>query len=363
MKFKTSKEELVQALSKVQNAVSSKSTLPILLNILLETRKNSFLRLYSTDLDIGISCEIPVHVIEEGAITVPAKKFSDIIKELPHGDVVISTKKNHRVEIEGERCLFKLIGLPKEEFPKFPDFKNTQAIQINQKKFKEMLQMTVFAVSHEETRYILNGVLLEIEENHIRLVATDGRRLAKAEEVFPYPGKKKIQVIIPTKAVQEVIRNLQEDEDISFLISANQILFDIHPVLIVTRIIDGEFPNYSQVIPQEQKNKIKIPVSDFLCAIKRASLLVTPDFQAVKFEIFRDRLVVSKITPDLGESREEISIEHGGPEMIIGFNPNFFIEALKNIRDHDITLELLGSDKPGIIRMKQYLYLVLPMRI
>ncbi|MDP8265320.1 MAG: DNA polymerase III subunit beta [Candidatus Aceula meridiana] len=363
MKIKITKEDLVLGISKVQNVVSSKATLPILANMLLETKKNSCLRIYATDLDIGISCEIPVQIFEEGAITVPAKKFSDIIKELPPGDISITTKKNHQIEIEGENCQFKLIGLPKEDFPKFPEFKNTEVLPLNQGILKQMLQTTAFAVSHEEARYILNGVLFEISDNIIRLVATDGRRLAKSEEQLDTPIKKDIHLIIPTKAVHEIIRNLKDGGGVSLLISTNQVLFDIDNVLVVTRIIEGEFPNYNQVIPPEQKTKIKINTQDFLYAIRRANLLATPDFQAVKFEVFKNKLVVSKITPDVGESREEVEIVYGGAEMIVGFNPGFFIEVLKNINEEEIELELLGPDKPGVIRLKNYLYLALPMRI
>jgi DNA polymerase-3 subunit beta len=226
-----------------------------------------------------------------------------------------------------------------------------------------MLRMTSFAVSHEEARYILNGVLLEIEESDIRIVATDGRRLAKMEKKLDGENKKEVKIIIPLKAVAELMRNLKDEGVVSIVTSANQTLFDVNNVLIATRIIEGEFPNYNQVVPAEQKTKIKINTQDFLSAIRRANLLATPDFQAVKFEVFKDKLVVSKVTPDVGESREEVATEYGGGELIVGFNPGFFIEALKNISTETINLELLGPDKPGVIRLDGYLYLALPMRI
>lgn len=363
MKIKIFKEDLLQGIQKVQNAVSAKATLPILANMLLETKKNSCIRLYATDLDIGISCEIPVQILEEGSITIPAKKFSDIIKELPAGDITVSTKKNNQVEIEGDKFLFKLIGLPKEEFPKFPEFKNAEAVSVDQGMLKEMLRMTAFAVSHEEARYILNGVLVEIEDGNIRIVATDGRRLAKMERKLDAANKKEIKIIVPSKAVAEIGRNLKDEGAVSIMSGANQTLFDINNVLIATRIIEGEFPNYNQVVPSEQKTKIKVNTQDFLAAIRRANLLATPDFQAVKLEVFKDKLIVSKVTPDVGESREEVAIEYGGGELIVGFNPGFFIEVLKNISADKISLELLGPDKPGVIRLDGYLYLALPMRI
>ena len=362
MKIKVTKENLLKGIQIVQNIISNKTTLPILSNILLETHINK-IKLNATDLDIGISCEIPVDVIEEGSITIPAKRFSDITKELPFGDVLISMKKNNQIDIEGQRCRFKLVGLPKDEFPKFPEFKDKEIISINQSVFKEMLRLTSFAVSHEESRYVLNGVLLEISQKTIRMVATDGRRLAKIEKKINASIEKDVSFIIPLKAMNEIFRNLEEEGEISFVAGTNQLLFNINGILIATRVIEGEFPNYKQVIPKAIDNKIKVSKKEFLNAIRRANLLSTPDFQAIKMEVFSDKIVVSKTTPDVGESREEIDIDYNGKEMIVGFNPHFFIDVLKNIEEEEINLELLGPDKAGVIRLKEYLYLALPMRI
>lgn len=362
MKIKLSKEDLMLGIQTVQNIVSSKATLPILSNMLMETKINS-IKLNTTDLDIGISCEIPVNTQEEGGITIPAKRFSDIVRELPLGDVTIHTKKNNQIDIEGENCRFKLIGLPREEFPKFPEFKDKEAVRIDQGVLKEMIRMTSFAVSHEESRYVLNGIFMEITEDIVRMVATDGRRLAKIEKKLSARAPKEIKVIIPLKAIQEINRNLKDLGEVSFLSGTNQVLFDIDGVLIATRIIDGEFPNYNQVIPKLTTPKVKIKTQDLLSAIRRANLLSTPDFQAIKFEVFTDKIVVSKTTPDVGESREELPVEYGGAELIVGFNPNFLIDVLKNIDAETIELELSGADKPGVIRMGDYLYLALPMRI
>ena len=362
MKIKTSKENLLAGIQIVQNIVSSKTTLPILSNILLETKKDK-LQLNSTDLDIGISCEIPVEIIEEGAITIPAKRFGDIVRELPMEDVVISVKKNNQVDIEGRQCRFKLSGLPKDEFPKFPEFKDKEAIQIEQAVLKNMLRLTSFAVSHEESRYVLNGVLLEISDEIIRIVATDGRRLAKIEKKLSTPVKTDIAVIIPIKAIQEISRNLKDGGVLSFVVGANQLLFDIDGVLIATRMIEGEYPNYQQVIPKSVKNRIKMNTQEFLSSIRRANLLATPDFQAINMEVFSDKMVISKSTPDVGESREVIPIQYTGEEMIVGFNPQFLIDFLKNIDEDHVDIELEGADKPAVMRLEDYLYLALPMRI
>lgn len=362
MKFKVNKDDLLLGIHTVYNVVSSKMTLPILSNILIDTQ-NNILHLNATDLDIGISCELPVETIELGSITIPAKRFNDIVKEMPSGEILIHVKKNNQIDIIGNNCRFKLSGLPKDEFPKFPKFEDKDMIIIDQSVFKNMLQLTSFAVSHEESRYVLNGLLIEISGNSIRIVATDGRRLAKVEKKINNTVRNDISFIIPTKAVQELSRNLKDVGDVSFTVGTNQVLFNIEGVLIATRMIEGEFPNYNQVVPKPANNKIKMNRLELLSSIKRANLLATPDFQAVKFEVFPEKIVVSKTTPDVGESREEVDIEYGGNELVVGFNPHFLIDFLKNINDEYIDMELLGADKPAVVRMKDYLYLALPMRI
>lgn len=362
MKFKVNKQDLLNGIQIVQNVVSSRATLPILSNILLEAQSNG-LRLIATDLDMGISCVIPVNVIEEGAITISSKRFSDVVKELPDATIDVVVKKNNQIDIECEKCKFKLSGLPKDEFPKFPDFKDKEAVSIEQSVLKNILEATSFAVSHEETRYILNGILLEIKDNFIKLVATDGRRLALRESKLPTPTKKEIRVIVPIKAMQEISRNLTEEGEALMMLGVNQVLFDINKTLIVSRLIEGEFPNYQQVIPKPVENKLTLNREDFLAAIRRANLLSTPDFQAIKFEVFKNKIVISKSTPDVGESREELDMDYAGKELIIGFNPHYLIDVLKTIKEEEISLELSDADKPGVIRSEGYLYLVLPMRI
>ncbi len=362
MKIKMNKEELLAGIGVVGNIVSPKATLPILSNMLLEVR-DDILKMNTTDLDIGISCELPVHIFEQGAITVPAKKFSDIIRELPSGEVMIYTRKNNQVEIEGTNCQFKLNGLAKDEFPKFPEFKEKDAVLIKQSDLKEMIRLTSFAVSYEESRYVLNGILLEVSGDTARMVATDGRRLAKIEKKLVAPYGKDTNIILPIKAVGEINRNLKDNGNCSITLGATQVLFNIDGVLIATRIIEGEFPNYKQVVPKEIAAKVKVKTQDLLSAIRRANLLSTRDFQAIKFELFKEKLVISKSTPDVGESREEVAVEYGHNEIMAGFNPQFFIDVLKNIADERIEMEFLGPDKPCVIRLRDYLYLALPMRL
>jgi DNA polymerase-3 subunit beta len=362
MKFKTKKQNLINGIQVVQNIVTTKAALPILSNILLEVKEGK-LRLIATDLDIGISCVIPVDIQEAGAITLPAKRFSDIIKELPGEDVTISSKKNNLVVIETGSCQFKIMGLPAEEFPKLPEFKDKEVVQLEQENLKRMLTLTAFAVSIDETRYILNGILFKISKNTMELVATDGKRLALIEKKLKQGVEKDIQIIVPLKTIHELNRNLQDEGELSVIVGTNQAMFELGGVIIISRLIEGEFPDYRQVIPASSDNKIKIDREEFLLAVKRAALLSTPDYQAVKLEVFKNKLVLSKSTPDIGESHEEVAMEYAGKELVIGFNPTYLIDALKNMSEAAIEFEITDTEKPGVIRLPGYVYIVLPMRL
>jgi len=347
----------------VQNIISTKSALPILSNILIETHSD-VLRLTATDLDIGITCVIPVEIQEQGAITIPAKRFSDIVKEFPSDVISVTTKKNNQVIIDSDMCQFKIMGLAKEEFPKLPEFKEKKAIKIDQKAFKEILLLTAFAVSMDETRYVLNGILFKINKGVLTLVSTDGKRLAIAErKLSAGEVDNEISMIIPIKTIQELNRNLKENGDLSLVVSANQALFDLGNVAVVSRLIEGEFPDYKQVVPAASENKMKVERNQFLLAVKRAALLATPDYQAVKLEIFKNKLVISKSTPDVGEFHEELEVEYQGREMVIGFNPLYLMDVLKNLNEETVSLELTDGEKPGVIRLNGYIYIVLPMRL
>ena len=362
MKFKIEKEILLNSIQTVQNVVTPKAALPILSHILIEAQQGT-LRLTATDLDIGISCVIPVDAQELGIITLPAKRFSDIIRDLPGDEVVVTTKKNNAVIIETGSCQFKIIGLPGEEFPKLPEFQNKEAIKLQQATLKHILSLTSFAVSFDETRYVLNGILFKFYKNNLTLVATDGKRLAIAEKTLQQDIGSNVDIIIPFKTIQELNRNLKDEGELSLILSANQVLFDLGATVIISRLIEGEFPDYQQVIPPVSGNKIRVGRQEFLLAIKRAALLATPDYQAVKLEFFKNKLVISKSTPDIGESQEEIAVEYQGKEMAIGFNPGYLTDVLKNLQDEKVEFEISDSEKPGVIRIDGYVYIVLPMRL
>ncbi|MEW6008285.1 MAG: DNA polymerase III subunit beta [Candidatus Omnitrophota bacterium] len=364
MKISIKKELFLEAILKVLNVINPKTNLPILSNILIESI-DSKIKISATDLDIGITTLVPALINESGAITIPAKKFSEIIREFPEEEVKIMVKKNNSINIECKECSFRLMGLPKEEFPQLPDFKNKDVLKIDPVELAKMLELTSFSMSKDETRYVLNGILFEIEGTNLRLVSTDGRRLAIISKDIVYGNaSKKISMIIPAKTIQELMRSInQSDEEIAMVISENQVLFEMGQTSVVSRLIEGEFPNYKQVIPTNNPYTIQIERLAFLAALRRASLLATSDYQAVRLELFKNKMVVSKSTPDLGESREEIPMQYNGKETVIGFNPYYLIEALKNLTTGQINIEISDPEKPAVLKEPNYQYVVLPMRL
>ncbi len=370
MKFSIARDELEKGIGVVRNAVATKSTLPVLSNILLEV-KGKTIKLIATDLDIGIVKTIRNVVVEaEGALTIPIKQFSEIVKMFPGEEVLLNTKKNNTITLEAKtpkKAFFKIPGIPKEEFPKLPEHQHNQhTLTIKQNELKKLLTKTYFATSKDETRYVLNGVLFEVEKNNLKLVATDGRRLALAKTKLPKEHNT-YQCIIPNKTINELIRIVPDTEnDIHINKTENQMFFDLGDVVIISRIIEGEFPNYKQVIPEEAEHKLCVPREELEDAIRRAVIFTTQESIAVKLEIFKNKLVISKNSPDTGEAKEELDVEYSGKEMTIGFNPNFLVDILRNLTGEIVGLELFAHDKPAVVREKDeadYLYIVLPMQL
>lgn len=365
MKVKVTKEYLLKAVQAAQNVVSAKTALPILTNILIEAENNK-IKITATDLEIGMQYEAPAEVLLAGAITVPAKKFCEVVKELPNAPVLLTTLKNNTMSVNSESTYFKLLGLPKDDFPKVPQLPEENVLEVKQRTLKNMLAMTMFATSRDEIRYILNGILFSIKSQVFRLVATDGRRLALIENKTETHAKLERQAIVPNKAVQELSRMLQDDGTVKIIFAENQLMFKANDVILITRLIEGEFPNYEQVVPKESTNKIKVNTQRFLLGAKRAALLTSQDSQSIRIDLLKDKMVISKNTPEAGEAKDQLDILYAGKETSVGFNPHYLIDALKNISQQEIEMEIEGPDKAGVIRTQaeeKYIYLVLPMQL
>lgn len=363
MKATISRENLLKGLQTVYPAVPSRSTLPILSHLLIEAKKDH-LQITATDLELGISTQIPAEVAEEGAIAVPAKRIHDLIKELPNEPLHLGAKKNQQMAIECGKKLFKVMGLPREEFPKLPTVSGSDVLVIDQGVLQAMLALTLFSVSKDESRYVLTGILFSIKNGWLRLVSTDGRRMAMVEREARTSSHQEHQRIVPEKALGELVRLLGGEPTVKISLKENQIAFDLGNILIISRLIDGKFPNYEQVIPPQSPNKLTISREELLMAARRISLWSTQDSPSIRLDLKTDHLVLSKQTPEVGEAHEELPVQYMGPEFSIGFNPGYLIDVLKVLSDGNVEFEIPGPDRPGVIRTKDhYLYIVLPMQL
>jgi len=363
MKFSVDTEVLLGGIHSIQNAIHTRSALPILSNIHLEAAENH-LTLTGTDLEIGIATTLPAQVQEPGVTTLPARRLNDLIKELPSCPLTIAVKKNHIAVMDCGTSHFKLIGLPPEDFPKLPTIAGAHTFSIPQETLSTMLSLVSFAMSHDETRYVLNGTLFSAQKGKLRLVATDGRRLAMMERTIPTSPTTDTRAIIPTKAVHELSRLLGSDGEAHITFQKNQVKFHLGPTTILSRTIEGEFPNYEQVVPVESPTKVKIPRENLLLAIRRVSLWTTQESQAIRLDATKNKLIISKQSQELGEAREEVDAEYGGQELSVGFNPTYLMDVLRSLPDGMIEMEIVGPERPGVVRTQDhYTYIVLPMQL
>ncbi len=369
MQIVCSKAELIKGIQIVQSAVSSKSTLPVLSNILIETKTNQ-LKLAATDLEVGVRCLIKAEIVKEGSLTIPAKTFSDFVKTLPDNqEIKISTEEGMKMEVKSGKTRCVLLGLPKEDFPVLPEFPEENAVVMEAKVLLEMIRKTSFAASTDETRYILNGVYFMLDKGTARMVATDGRRLAFMAR--PVTEKKtNVAVIIPSKAIREVERLLITEglgvDTVKVSVTENQVAFKVGDTVIISRLIDGHFPNYDQVIPKSADIRVQLASKDLLTMTQRAALGSGDRGGAVKFSLEKGRLRALGTAQGRVEVEDELPVDYAGANLEIAFNPQFVQDVLKNIDSSQVWLELTTSLNPGVIRPvgdDQMLSVIMPMRV
>ena len=363
MKFRIARDAFLDSLQQVQHVVSTRTTLPILSNVLIEASGGS-LRLTTTDLDVGVSGTVDAEVSKEGSTTMPVKRLVSIIRELPDAEVEVAVDAKDVASITCGPSFFKIIGLAHGEFPPLPDFKEAKEYKIPQGLLRESLKKTSYAISNDETRYVLNGIFTAFKEGKLTLVATDGRRLAMVENDLEFPASHETDFIIPTKAVQELQRLLGDEGDAIARLSDNQIVFEVGSSVIVSKLIEGNYPNYRQVIPGEAKETLKLGREALLETARRVSLLSSEKSNSVKLVVGDGGIDVTANSPDIREAKESMSVNYGGKEIAIAFNPEFLMAPLRNLEDEEIQLDLIDEMSPGVLRGSgSFLYVLMPMRV
>ena len=366
MKLTIGQEEFIKGLQAVQNVVSTRTTLPILSNVLLNAVGDR-LTLTATDLDVTISKTVEAKVEIDGSFTMPVKKLLSIAREVGGSQIEIDVSKN-QCSIKSGSSAYRVNGLSAEEFPPNPNFSGQTTIQMPQDKVKTMLRRTSFAVSTDENRYVLNGLYLSFKENKLTMVATDGRRLALAEEDVELQDDNPLEVIVPTKAIQELSRLLGDKGDVEIQITENQVSFGLKEndgtgSLIVSKLVEGAYPNYKQVIPAESKHRVTLDKEELFHALRRAEIMTSEKANSVKLTFSENSLTFTANSPEVGESRETMAIKYEGEETSIAFNPQFFIDPLKALEEDEVHFEFTDQLSPGVVKVNHpFLYVIMPMR-
>lgn len=369
MKVICYKDKILKAINSVVKGVASKTTMPILEGILIQTNDNE-IKLTTYDLEIGIEYIMECEVKEQGNTVVNAIMFSEIIRKLPDTEIHISVNDKNLLEIECEGALYKLATMNPEEFPELPKIEVENSIEIDQNVLKNMIRKTIFAVSAEDSRPIFTGCLFEIENNKLSLVAVDGFRLA-LRTIYLNKQTNNFNAVIPGKTLNEVNKIISDSfEPVKIGISKNQALFEMDNCKIVTRILDGEFLNYKNVIPNNWETRIKVNKSSIQNCFERISLISSSTVEKekkypVKVQVDIGKIVIS-CTNQTGDAKEELYVSTEGKNLEAGFNPKYFLDSLKAIEDEDVYIEFGTSISPCLIKSVEnndYTYMILPIRL
>ena len=368
MRFTISREQLQEGLAAVAASVPAKTTLPVLANILVETTEKG-IRLSGTDLDIAVSTEVVADVETQGAITIPAKKLTEIARELPPSPVKLAAAGEQRVTLECGRSRFKLLGLPKDEFPSFPAVRFAESWRVKSGDLQKLITHTSFAVSTEESRPILNGVLWELKPERMRMVATNGHRLAKMELAIASEGAPSSDLIVPPKALDQIRRLFPADEELEIARGDNHLGFRSPVTSVFTRLIEGPYPNYEQVIPKDNE---KICIADkaaLTSALKRMSVIASDQTHRIKLSFNAGMLKFAVQTPDLGEAADELAVRYTGDPLDIGFNAAYLLEVLRYMPTEEVKLTFKAPERAATLEPEgwseqaEYLCLVMPLRL
>ncbi len=368
MRFTISREKLQEGLQAVTAAVPAKTTLPVLANLLVETTDRG-IRFSATDLDIAVSTEVSADVETPGAITIPAKKLSEIARELPPSPVKISASGEQRVTIECGRSKFKLLGLPRDEFPTFPTVRFAESWRVKSGELQKLISHTSFAVSTEESRPILNGVLWELREDRMRMVATNGHRLSKMELPVEASTAPPSDLIIPPKALDQIKRLFPAEEELEIARGDNHLGFRSPFTSVFTRLVEGPYPNYEQVIPKDNDRYCLADKAALISALKRMSVIASDQTHRIKMSFNTGMLKFSVTTPDLGEAQDELPVQYDGDQLDIGFNATYLLEILRYMPTEQVRLTFKAPERAATIEPEgwddpaKYLCLVMPLRL
>ena len=364
MKFICEKQKLQEGISISSKAITGKTTMPILEGIYISAKDNQ-LKLIGSDMDVSIETMVDADIKEEGSIVIDSRIFGEIIRKLPNSEIIIETLENEIIQITCQKSVFNLVYMNGDDYPELPKINESLSVEVPQNILKSMIRGTSFAIAQDETRPILQGILFEVKDKKLNLVALDGYRLAIRTEFLDNDND--IEVVIPGKTLNEVSRILEDISDIvKITFTDNHILFNLSNTKIISRLLDGKFVNYSSLLPQEYKILLDVKKQELQNCIERASLMAKDsNSNLIKLDIQEENMIITS-NSQLGKVREELKINLQGGEIQIAVNSKYLLDVLKNIEDDEVKLEMTSGVSPCVIKCKNTdnsKYLVLPVRL
>ncbi|MBU1626763.1 DNA polymerase III subunit beta [bacterium] len=367
MKIEIKKEDFLSGLRVVQTIADQKSTDPTLANVFIKTAADG-INLIATDLEVGTKGFYLASVQEQGSITIPAKKTFEIVNELPdNANIKISELENNWINLVCEESNFKIFGLPSEEYPVFPEYDPESLTEFGYEQFKEMIRKTVFSIAVNEPRHTLNGLLVKIKDGKIIMVSSDGHRLSYIERPCDAKIEKTVSVVVPKKSIQEMLKIMSEEHGaVKIGFQKNHIVFEKDNIILVSRLISGEFPNFDAILDTSNLMKVYVNRSELVGAIRRVQLLAGEKTRYIKMTFSGEKMILQSNNPNQGEAKEDIKIQYPGEETSMGMNSRYLLEALTVINTEEVQLEILDHENPCVfkeINDNSYLSLVMPMRL
>ena len=363
MKFSIVRSKFIEGLKSVQNIVAGKGSLPIIQNVMIEA-KGGEIKLTTTDLDISIRSTVFAEVAEEGATTLPVRLLFNLMSKAPEGIVEVSVDSNELAVIRAGSASYRLNGKPESEFPRLNVGDESSEYVMPRQTLQEMFRKTSYAASQDDTRRTLKGVLMSFKDSKLTMVATDGRRLALVEKEMEFPKNAERDIVLPSKAVQELQRSLSGEGDVSINVQPSKICFNLGDVQIYSKLMDDVYPNYRQVIPSECTEKIVIDRQLLLNALERASVMTMDEAHSTKLIFESNRLTVTSAANEIGEAKDEVPIKYAGEKIEIMFNPNYVMDPLKAIDDDEVSININNGHSPAVIKCSiPFLYVLMPLRI
>jgi DNA polymerase-3 subunit beta len=365
MNAKVARAELLRGISTVQNVVSGKATLPALSNVLLDAKEGS-ITFSATDLKVTIECSVNAEIDEKGMACVPAAHLASVVREMPDQEIVIEKSANDVLSLSCGTIQFRLLGMAANEFPRTPECKAVTNVVLKQEALGDILERTAFSVGTDQSRYILTGLLLELNKGLLRSVATDGRRLSFGQTVMDCDKKASFRVVVPEKTIREVQRLVTGEGEIEIVVGEAQVLFVMSGTRLTSTLIEGDFPDYNRVIPKRHNKQLVVRTMEFAAAVRRAAAVTSKKYHSIKVKLLPGLMVFGSVTPEIGEETEEMAADYDGDELEVAFNPDYLLQALAAIRAEETVLEVRDQESAGVLRpqgSEDYAYVVMPIRI